>query len=358
MMKRAVARYGRGLWDGLREGFRLDAVPLATASTFIFLALALLAANGINGFNVLSMISYCQLILISVGLCILLNWGWRLIKTRPSSPIRFSLDYANEVFGSRRVGRFIPVIIAVSVFIPVFSAMKGSMSRLVTYSWDGFFIDADRLIHGQDVWRILQPVFGFPIITSGLSFAYHLWLVLVVASTIFFIFRAGDVQLRRQWLTSYFLCWALIGTVMAMLFASVGPCFLDPILHRNDFTPLMDYLRDADRQWPVWVIQVQERLLDQYQGKSTALGAGITAMPSMHVSMALLFWLGLRGLSRWLSALFLIFLILILIGSVHLGYHYAVDGYVAIIATLAIWKFAGWLVARFEPQSPEEASIS
>jgi len=36
-----------------------------------------------------------------------------------------------------------------------------------------------------------------------------------------------------------------------------------------------------------------------------------------------------------------LFVLLILLGSVHLGWHYALDGYVAIILVLLCWQFAG-----------------
>ena len=36
----------------------------------------------------------------------------------------------------------------------------------------------------------------------------------------------------------------------------------------------------------------------------------------------------------------------IFVGSVHLGWHYAIDAYVSMIAVPAIWKFAGWATAH------------
>jgi len=63
----------------------------------------------------------------------------------------------------------------------------------------------------------------------------------------------------------------------------------------------------------------------------------------MHVALAFLFYLAMRHVSKALSAAAGIFCVLILLGSVHLAYHYAVDGYVSIAATLIIWKVAGWL---------------
>ena len=69
-------------------------------------------------------------------------------------------------------------------------------------------------------------------------------------------------------------------------------------------------------------------------------------MPSMHLAST--FCCVLLGLAtrRWLGAVFGVFALLILVGSVHLGWHYAVDGYVAIIATCAIWRAVGWLLDR------------
>jgi hypothetical protein len=53
-----------------------------------------------------------------------------------------------------------------------------------------------------------------------------------------------------------------------------------------------------------------------------------------------------RGSSRLLSLAFAVFGVAILIGSVHLGWHYAVDGYAAIIGALAIC----WVVNRALPK--------
>jgi len=63
-------------------------------------------------------------------------------------------------------------------------------------------------------------------------------------------------------------------------------------------------------------------------------------MPSMHVSMAMLFALSISKISRAAAVGAWIFMGTIFVASVHLAYHYAVDGYVAIVATLAIWAVA------------------
>ena len=64
-------------------------------------------------------------------------------------------------------------------------------------------------------------------------------------------------------------------------------------------------------------------------------------MPSVHVSIAflmlLLAWNYGRG-ARWF---FGVFAGMIMIGSVHLGWHYAVDGYLAALVTFIIWVACG-----------------
>jgi hypothetical protein len=48
--------------------------------------------------------------------------------------------------------------------------------------------------------------------------------------------------------------------------------------------------------------------------------------------------------------------VIIFIGSVHLGWHYAIDGYLGIAGTWLIWKFAGFVLGPPAP-SPERERV-
>ena len=70
-------------------------------------------------------------------------------------------------------------------------------------------------------------------------------------------------------------------------------------------------------------------------------------MPSMHVATTVLFiCCAVASGKRWLIWFTSIFSAVILIGSVMLSWHYAVDGYLGAVIALACWKASGWWVKR------------
>jgi hypothetical protein len=108
----------------------------------------------------------------------------------------------------------------------------------------------------------------------------------------------------------------------------------------------MQYLRQASESVPVPALDAQEMLWRAYESRGVAVGGGISAMPSLHVGVAFLFFLVARAVNRQLAAAAAVFAALILLGSVHLGWHYAIDGYVAVAMTWIIWGGVGWLLDR------------
>ena len=108
----------------------------------------------------------------------------------------------------------------------------------------------------------------------------------------------------------------------------------------------MDYLYKANETFPIWALQMQETLFTNYETRHVSLVSGITAMPSMHVSIAVLMALLGWRVNRLAGWIFTIYCGFIMIGSIHLGWHYAVDGYVSLVMTIAIWHLCGWISRR------------
>jgi membrane-associated phospholipid phosphatase len=75
-----------------------------------------------------------------------------------------------------------------------------------------------------------------------------------------------------------------------------------------------------------------------------------------------LFALAFARVSRKLGWFFAVYAIVILVGSVHLGWHYAVDGYAGIFIAGFSWWLAGivarWVAARPVTQRYNEGLAS
>ena len=281
--------------------------------------------------------------------------GYDIAAKRPHSPIAHLRDFFFTPEYLVRQISFLPIVICLALFMINFSAMKSAIPLFNPYSWDETFIAWDRAIFfGYDAWQVLQPALNYPIITAAIAANYHLWILLIYAGSVYMGAHQHDDELRVRYFVSYFLCWSVIGVVLAIAFASVGPCFAEPLLGNRTFVSLMDYLEAANGEYPIMVLDVQQQLLAWQASGDFGLGRGISAMPSMHVSLAVLFWLAMRQISRGAGWFFGGFAWLIFIGSIHTGYHYAVDGILAAVVTWVIW----WLVGRFTRRLFDEAQPS
>jgi len=78
---------------------------------------------------------------------------------------------------------------------------------------------------------------------------------------------------------------------------------------------------------------------------------GISAFPSMHNAIAVIIALAGRKIGRGIGWALTIYALLIFLGSIHLGWHYAVDSYAAIALALLAWHVAGAL-ARLNERLP------
>lgn len=325
---------------------REDQFICLLALFIIFVIKAILEFKGINTTDFIdhlintAMYALCTINLILLDICL------RSVRKRPDRLFKFGISRFLRPSYTGRILAAIPLILAVSIFMPTFSSLKSSIELFQPFSWDSTLIDLDRKIHGRDAWQIIQPFVGYPIVTSLLSSAYQLWFMLIYFGTVWFAIFQTNRTLRLQFFLAYFLTWAICGMVLAVIFASVGPCFVGPLLGNQHFAEQMAYLHAVNEDYPLFVIEIQNRLLLWYAAGEHGLGRGITAMPSMHVALAFLYVLAMRRISKPLGWLFGAFCVLIMLGSVHLGYHYAVDGYVAIAVTAAIWAATGRLARR------------
>ncbi|MCB2045174.1 MAG: phosphatase PAP2 family protein [Rhodobiaceae bacterium] len=315
-----------------------EAPIYAAAALLCALCLALAASRGIF-FGIDGVVSNAGIFLASVAVMLIGDLSIQLYRYRPPSPLTFALARYGSRTNRTRMLAALPLAIVCVVLMPFFSAFKAMIPLFNNYSWDATFIALDRaLFFGRDAWEVFQPLLGFPAVTALLAFFYHLWMLLLYPGVIFMAWYGIDRDIRRRFFLSYVLAWSFVGGLVATIFASVGPCFLAPIMSDNSFAAQMAYLEAANSQFPIMTLDVQHMLLDRYHEGANGLGSGITAMPSMHIAIAFLYWLTMRHVSKAAGRFFLGFMVIIWIGSVHLAYHYFVDGLVSIICVAALWK--------------------
>lgn len=266
---------------------------------------------------------------------------------RPRSPFRYiAADLRRHRGAPGHLLQGAWLLLLLILFTAFFSAWKGMIPELNPFSWDERLALIDRWIHGgTDPWVYLHAVFGSPLSTWLINVLYHVWFFVMHFTYVWVAFRRGDPAVRMQYFIAFFASWILLGTTGAIQFSSAGPCYFGKVVPgaEDPFAPLMSALEAADSVLPVWALDVQRMLWSGYQADSGGITSAISAMPSMHVAstmlIAMLAWKLRLPLFRGLAT---IFLLVILVGSVHLGWHYAIDGYAAMLLMVPIWWLAGY----------------
>jgi hypothetical protein len=198
---------------------------------------------------------------------------------------------------------------------------------------------ADRWIHGGRLpWQYLSALLARPSMVL-LDRFYAVW---YLAFAYVVIREAWSRPSRRQarFFGAFALVW-IVGSVLAVVIPSAGPVFYARVT--GDATPY-GHLEWVLSTGPLLATTLQRDLWSAYAQGAGGLVKGIAAFPSLHVAMPALYAASARGpRERWL---WIAFLLLTLVGSIVLGWHYAVDGYAGIVLSVACWRVAGFVVAK------------
>lgn len=222
--------------------------------------------------------------------------------------------------------------------VTAFSTFKHSLPQIVPFFADKPLADIDEFFLGDQAWQFAWRL-GFPEkIGPPLYFLYgRVWFAQLFGVFLLATFLTDDA-LRRRYLLSFTACAILLGTLTRIAGASAGPIFYDRLFGEHRFTGLIARLSiDAAGQK---MLDASDYLYSAYLSDTAVFGTGISAMPSMHVAIAVLNALFLRSLNRWAGFVGWINAIAIMFGSVYFGWHYLSDGLVSIFIVLVIWWVA------------------
>ena len=345
---RAAERYLAAIWSELSSD-RLLYAFVGLYVLVVWLAASLIGDSG--KFHPLLYVSHTLSVSASSLLLVLTPFAALAvafaIRRNPSAPFSELLRIIGSVAGPRVVTGTLLLTIT-GVFYGTFTSAKNMLPDVFHSHWDAQLAKADRLISGGvDPSAFLMSIQGNDL--TVLSFVYGgVWHVLVFGLTALVAISKSYDRVRKQFLLASLACWVFVGNILAATFYSGGPSFYD--LFTGDGARF-SYLTKSVT--PAMTLAEQSYLREFFKTGEIGMGTGIAAFPSMHVTAATLIAFLLGSMDRRLSWLGIAFVAFIEVGSVRLGWHYAIDGYVGVCSAVIVW----WAAGKILVGSPRPATL-
>ena len=262
------------------------------------------------------------ILVAAVTLCVLTLWP--IVRGGDDLHIQDVIGrYAETVVG----------IILVALQMAVLGWLKIMLPIADPFWADVLLADLDSLVFGTDPWRLTHAALGWA--TPFIDQIYVTWAPAKFAALLALL-CAPPSELRSRSLLSYFLIVAM-GALGQYSLSSAGPVFYSQLGLGSRF---------AELPIPPLVESARNYLWADYLRGGGNIASGISAFPSLHVAIALWVVLVLRSAYPGLQIVGWIWFGFILVGSVHLGWHYVSDGLFASIAVLLIWWLAPSLLRK------------
>ena len=246
--------------------------------------------------------------------------------------------------------------VMVWLMLPFFGLFKQLILPHRGFVWDHAFAHVGSSLWGIAPWQITHAVFGSTAGTRFLDDTYDFWMVLMFAFPMAIALLFDNRIVRFRLMVSWFGAWVLIGTVAAWVFASAGPCYYNALVGPDaSYAELQRHLAVIARSaaaegHPIGTLRFQTILLKAFRLHEYEPAGGISAMPSMHVAMATLMAIAGFCHSRMWGLLMTVYALLIWIASIHFGWHYFIDGPVAAVMMIGVWKLTAPLAtAAYAP---------
>jgi len=237
----------------------------------------------------------------------------------------------------------------IALLVGVAIALHGWAKSMIPYLTGGYWADpllanADHAIFGVDPWRLFRNATLAPLY----SFFYVSWFAITFGTMGVIAFSGKD---RSSLILAYLMTLIIGGTVGQYLLPSAGPMFYE----RLGFGPRFHELVATND--PVFN-GFGSYLWHYYQQGSADLGTGISAMPSMHISLAMWTVLAARSIWRPLAIPAAFYAIILWAASIASGWHYATDGLVGAVIAIGAYALAQRLVRQPGNGTASEAVLA
>lgn len=224
--------------------------------------------------------------------------------------------------------RFLLIALAMgiaSLNLTTFMWVKPLLNYRVAFWADPLLADIDYwLFFDNDPWTLLTGLNS-----SAFALFYHRgWFVMMIL-TLIITLAAPASRKKSATLLTYFLLWSVAGPVIHMLLPAAGPIFYAQMGLGDRFAALQGVSESREVADYLWAV---------YADRGFAPGAGISAMPSLHIATTVWMLTAIRNFQPRLMIPMVLLGTLIFLLSIALGWHYAVDGIVGGATTLIFYK--------------------
>jgi len=238
----------------------------------------------------------------------------RLMMRRVESPLHEL--WRNIVEHNRSYAIIAAGIALAGIDMLFFMWIKPEVTAVAPFWADELFANIDHAIFRTDPWRLFQRI--------DLTFhawAYSFFWAVAIMATLLWLFFQPPSRERSASLLSYFALWSIFGPIGQLLLSSAGPIFYQRIGLGDRFAELSGNIPEITQKLSAY-------LWNFHTTGELGVGAGISAMPSLHIATVAWIVLVFRGQRSMLVPLTALFVLYIWALSVALGWHYAIDGVV------------------------------
>jgi len=324
---------------------RSDALIYVTLVAYLLAGAAYVLSTGAMLMGALDIyvhtcfVTYCVIlpfVTIIVGITRIIH---RLDKRR-------SLAY-RAMFSPRRVARFIAGTLLMMLVLAPFEAMFASIKSAFSgrdFGYDKAIADFDKLIHlGHVPVKYLLSFAQNELLLRAIEFNYDvLWFVLCFGVLYWVLISPRAEGIRLRYCATFFFVWVIVGNIVAGMFPSAGPAFYDLVTgDAQRFSKLRAFLENTSGSFSS-AYDSQHYLWYLHQQGLSGFGSGISAFPSLHVALIAMNALFIGQHSRKLGRIAGAYTLVIMVSSVYLGWHYAADGYAAVVLTCVIYFAVKW----------------
>lgn len=228
-------------------------------------------------------------------------------------------------------------ILYVFIVLNIFSSLKSLIPIMNWYWMDNILIDIENFVHfgffpADFFYKNGAPLWLF----DFCLYIYFSWFFVFYIFIVMSIFGFGRKQPYHRFLIAFGLCWLIIGCVMATVFSSAGPVFMQDIYGDMRFAAYEEYFMAHAG----YLAKLKTYCADMVRNMPLVDYNAVSAMPSMHISITALVMFYIWDYAPRYRVWAVLYLIVVQISCVILLMHYAIDGYVSVLATWVIWRWA------------------